>query len=262
MRFQSRVLTRLLSIFAASAFLAISSPASAALILLSAFNGEWLNPTGNPTNYSTTGSPGNNPQAHWGVDLGSGQSGYTLDLAPPPAVPLSFTVPPSTLPFYIGQFMHVNNPIGPNSITGIDLRISMDISVDGQDQGIKTFGFHFTHDETTNDLNPCPYGGANGQGLNINGCADAVTVSFLTSSDTFVVNGVAYTLNLLGFAPGVDRSCAGNTSNQFLTVEDANNPASLCAAIVTRSSLAPEPGTLALLALGLISLTFVRRRLA
>src|SRR5262249_41537514 len=102
------LLTRLLSIFAASAFLAISSPASAALILLSAFNGEWLNPTGSPSNYSTTGSPGNNPEAHWGVDLGFGQSGYTLDLAPPPAVPLSFIVPPSTLPFFIGQFTHVN----------------------------------------------------------------------------------------------------------------------------------------------------------
>jgi hypothetical protein len=253
---ENQMSNRILPAIAAVAALAISSVASATTVSMDSFTGLWFNVTGSPTNFSNTGA-GNNPQVRWGVDLGSGQSGYNLDLAPPPPVPIIQNVPPNTSPFFIGMFTHVNQPIGPNSITGIDLEITFHIDVGGTDTGFHNFFFHFTHDETTNDLNPCPYGGANGQGVNINGCADAVTISFLTTSDTFLVNGVAYTFNLLGFSPSGD--CSGNISTQFLTMEQANNPASLCASIQTRASV-PEPGTLLLLGLGIIGLTLARRR--
>jgi hypothetical protein len=84
-----------------------------------------------------------------------------------------------------------------------------------------------------------------------------VTVSFLSASDTFLVGGVAYTLNLLGFSSSGD--CSGDISTQFVTMEAANNQASLCASIQTRASI-PEPGTLPLLGLGIIGLTLARRR--
>ncbi len=247
---------RILPAIAAAAALAISSTAFAAVIQLNIFDGEWFNEQGGPTNFTNTGA-GNNPQVTWGVDQGSGQSGYNLDLAPPPPVPIVQNVPPNTPPFEIGNFTHVNFPVGPNSITGIDLRISFDIIVDGNDLGVHDFFFHFDHDETTNNLDPCPYGGANGQGVNVNGCADRVLVSFLNTSDSFTVDNVVYTLNLVGFA----NDCAQSVSNTYLTTENANNTAALCATIATRTSVVPEPGTLALLGLGLFALSLIRRRL-
>lgn len=259
---ENQMSNRILPAIAAVAALAISSVASAAVISMNGFTGTWFNATGSPTSLTFSGNGGNDPQVRWGTPAtGAGQSGYNLDLAPPPVVPLIQNVPPNTSPFYIGLFTHVNQPIFDNAITGIDLQINFDIVVDGFDTGFHNFLFHFTHDETPNGdpavPDPCPYGGNNGQGVNINGCADSVTVSFLAASDTFLVNGVAYTLNLLGFSSSGD--CSGNISTQFLTQESANNSASLCASIQTRASI-PEPGTLLLLGLGMIGLTLARRR--
>ncbi len=249
---------RLLAAVAAIATLAISGAGSAHTVAMDNFIGEWFNEQGSPSAFSNTGA-GNNPQVRWGVDQGSGQSGYNLDLAPPPPVPIIQLVPPNTAPFFIGNFTHVNFPIGPNSITGIDLKISFDITIDGNPLGSHDFFFHFAHDETTNNLNPCPYDPLNLTGVNANGCADRVLVSFLNTSDSFIVGTDVYTFDLLGFSTD-----GGTTiSSSYLTMENALNTAGLYATIALRSDVtAPEPGTLALLGLSLMGLILVRRRVS
>jgi hypothetical protein len=164
-------------------------------------------------------------------------------------------VPPSPpAAFAVGRFSHNNQPVQA-AITEVKLRVDADIAVDGMAVGSRTFFVKFEHEETPNIADPCEYGGANGSGVSVNGCADRVAVSFLDTSQSFDAGGETYTINLIGFEVG------GAFASQFLTAERALNEATLLARVTARRDLnVPEPGGLALAGLGLLAAGVAGRR--
>lgn len=195
---------------------------------------------------------GNNPSNH----NPNGDSGYTFQS--PSGQPIVATVPPSPSPdFILGTFQHLNNPIpAGSSITGIDLTVSTDVKIEGVDEGILSFQFHFTHNETDNGANPCADGGQNGHGVNVNGCADHVTVNALSDTAQFTIGGDHYTIDIIGFEQN------GVITNGFWTEEGVTNTADLAAHVSLFSDVvtipgAPEPSTWAMGLMGFAGLGFL-----
>lgn len=222
-------------------------PAAAATVAFSNVKGEWLDPVGN--SITTTNNNSSNAQVRWGVPAESGgqKSGYNFigtDFGPLVVGPGG-----SSGVATIGTFQHVNFPINSGtSITGIKLKFTADVLIDSVNQGTRTFTYNFTHFETPNSDNPCADGGAQGVGINDNGCADHVQMNFNSVSDTFMIGADKYTLDLAGFL------VAGNPTTGFWTREDALNTASIQGKVNLYARAVgggvPEPATWAMMIIG------------
>ncbi len=228
----------------AVACLLTSTAHAAAVISFTDLKGTWsnANPAANIDSNSGTGALAS---VRWG-NSGSANSGYDFQTVGTASV----SVPPSPSNiFNLGTFTHINQPVF-ESINSIRLTVGTELLIDSASQGLFNFVYDFFHDETTNNARPCAYGGANNQGINVNGCADRVTTAFNTTSQTFTVGSDVYTIDVIGFKLGNDP-----VKNEFLTLENATNTAILQAQVKLRSEVnVPEPGTLSLIGLSMVLL--------
>ena len=116
----------------------------------------------------------------WGTTTGP-QSGYDFIASLPPPFDL-----PGPIPYFsLGTFQHRNFPVGEPSLVSAELDVVLVLAVDGVPTGPLTFSFTLNHEETPNNLNPCPYPTPPGEG-----CTDRVTIVASADPTTFNVRGV------------------------------------------------------------------------
>lgn len=169
---------------------------------------------------NSPGDPTNENVMRYGQQLGAidcgpliFRSGFGFDGAD------SVTFTPGE-PFLLGQFTHYNesivNPLVPMQL--VDLTIDLQTESPALDAQMS---FTMRLDETVND-GACPYGATNSTL-----CDDRVDFVNNTPSQTVVVDGVRYTLNILGFIPGTMDSCQydANIVDYFITGEMMRNDA-------------------------------------
>ena len=147
----------------------------------------------------TNGTP--TSSISWGTTSGTPQSGYDFTAVLPP----STTFPGPSFSF--GTFTHRNFEVNSPSLTSVQLDVVLVLNVNGVPTGPLTFTFTLNHEETPNNLMPCPYPTPPNEG-----CTDRVTIVSSAQPATFNIGGVDYTFAL-------NFNVNGNPVTEFITRE-------------------------------------------
>ena len=153
------------------------------------------------------------------------QSNQTADASTVGIVPSQTSAVTPGTAFLLGAVTHYNNPVYASSEF---FKGDLGVRLSGL-SGAPEITVPWTLWETPNSpswFQSCANGGANNQGINVNGCADQITFASQIGDQIITVDGVEYRLVFSGFSPPRTDSCPptppAGTQNSFWTAEKRN----------------------------------------